>query len=79
MTNRHSEDKSMRLAWIAIIALLMYTTILVLALNFRPPDTFETDDWREAAKYERQCNGTATSAQVYDEYGMHYELTCEVK
>lgn len=46
-----------------------------LALSFAPQEAFYTKDWREAAKYQRDCDGHATVVELVDEW----KITCEKK
>jgi hypothetical protein len=66
-----------RIGWLTFLVLVTYAVLLVVALNFRPTTPFITDDWREAAKYERDCKGYANTVQIWDGEGTHYEITCE--
>ena len=52
----------------------VFAGILALAITYSPGETFITDDWHEAAKYELACEGHTNVVRNY-ETGT-FEVTC---
>jgi hypothetical protein len=72
----HSSE-NMKLLSGMLLVVVLYAAIVYLALIFAPTPVFITDDWREAQKFSRACNGYVTTVEVITRYGREYEMTCE--
>ena len=56
-----------------IIAIL-YAVVFYLAVVFAPPEPIYTEDWKEAQKLVRECEGTAVVSKTLS----GFEVTCYV-
>jgi hypothetical protein len=69
----------MRLLTLTWITFAMYIVLTYLAIVFAPVPGVVTDDWREAKRLQRECEGHSITTQTYTAYGIEYEVTCEKK
>lgn len=65
----------MKLYTLLLAVILFCGGLTYLALDFAPEPAFYTKDWREAAKYQRDCKGHAHIEELVAEW----KITCEEK
>jgi hypothetical protein len=78
-THRSDFRENMRLLSGILLTVLLYAIVIYLAIVFSPPEIYITDDWREAQKFSRECEGHVTTEEIMTIHGRQYEMTCEEK